>query len=153
MADLETIGEAIGAQVQTIAGTPAGLTEPTNIRIQQEFGIAPNVSGSVLVAVVEYDGTVYDAAFGGAASEAMYKVTVLGGQGSERATRKRLLALCDPTPGSATAIATVLNGNGLGGVVSSCRLVSNTGLQDFDMSGGEAPTYPGIEFVVAVMPS
>lgn len=154
MADLEDIGDAIGAALGTIAGIPAGLTEATNIRVQQEFGTAPNVSGSALVAVVEYDGTTYDSAFGGAACEVNYKIVVLGGQRSERATRRRLLALCDPTPGSTTSIASVLDGTNLGGVVASCRLVSNTGLQDFNLSGGEAaPTYPGIECAVAVMPS
>jgi hypothetical protein len=88
VADLETIGAAIGTAVETLG----------EIRIQQEFGTAPNVSGNALVAVVEYDGSTYDVAFGGAASDVNYRLTVLGGQGSERATRKRLLALCDPTP-------------------------------------------------------
>lgn len=143
MADLEDIGAALGAAVETLGG----------IRVQQEFGTSPNVSGNALVAVVEYDGTTYDLAFGGAAADLQYKLIVLGGQGSERATRKRLLALCDPTPGAATAVATVLGGTNLGGVVSSCRLVSNTGLQDFNLAGGDAaPTYPGVEFVVMVMP-
>jgi hypothetical protein len=142
VADLEAIGEAIGGQLETLDG----------VRVQQEFGTAPNVSGTALVAVVEYDGSTYDATFGGVA-DANYKIVVLGGQGSERATRKRLLALCDPTPGSATSIASLLGGTSLGGVVASCRLVSNTGLQDFNLAGGEAaPTYPGVEFVVAVMP-
>lgn len=143
MPDLEAIGDAIGAAVQSLDDA---------IRIQQEFGTSPNVSGSALVAVVEYDGTTYDAAFGGEASDLAYKITVLGGQGSERATRKRLLALADPTPGSDTALASVLGGTNLGGVVSSCRLASNSGLRDFTLAGGDnAPTYPGIEFVVAVM--
>lgn len=154
MADLEEIGDAIGAALATIAGVPPGLTEATNIRVQQEFGKAPNVSGNALVAVVEYDGTTYDIAFGGAATDANYKITVLGPQGSERATRKRLLALCDPTPGSATAVASVLAGTRLGGVVAICRLVSNSGLRDYNLDGGEAaPTYPGVEFMVSVMPS
>lgn len=154
MPTLEDIGAAIGQRIQAIDGTPAGLTEPTNIRVQQEFGTSPNVSGSALVAVVEYDGTVYDSAFGGAAAEVMYKVSVLGGQGSERATRQRLLALADPTAGSATSIAAAIEGSSLGAVVASCRVVSNTGLMDFNLAGGEAaPTYPGIEFILAVMPS
>lgn len=154
MPDLEDIGDAIGTRIQAIAGIPPGLTEATNIRVQQEFGDSPNVSGSALVAVVEYDGTNYDAAFGGTATDVMYKVTVLGGQGSERATRKRLLALCDPTPGSATSIAAAINGSSLGGVVSACRVASNSGLRDYNLAGGEgAPTYPGIEFVLAVMPT
>lgn len=142
MADLEAIGAAIGAAVETLG----------DIRAQQEFGTAPNVSGSALVAVVEYDGTTYDIAFDGAASDVNYRITVLGGQGSERATRKRLLALCDPTPGSATAVASVLGGTNLGGVVSSCRLVSNSGLRDYNLVA-DGPTYPGIEFTVAVMPT
>lgn len=154
MPDLEDIGDAIGARIQTIAGIPPGLTEATNLRVQQEFGDSPNVSGSALVAVVEYDGTTYDAAFNGDAAEVNYKITVLGGQGSERATRKRLLALADPTPRSATSIAAAVNGSSLGNVVSSCRVVSNSGLRDYNLAGGEAaPTYPGIEFTVAVMPS
>ncbi len=154
MADLEAIGDAIGATLTTIAGAPPGLTEATNIRVQQEFGTSPNVSGATLVAVVEYDGTVYDAAFGGDAAEANYKITVLGGQASERSTRKRLLALCDPTPDSTTSIAAAVNGSSLGNVVASCRVVSNSGLRDYTLAGGDAaPTYPGVEFVLAVMPS
>lgn len=144
MADLEEIGDALATVIGTLAG----------IRVQEEFGTAPNVSGNALVAVVEYDGTVYDQAFNGAATDVMYKVSVIGGQGSERASRKKLLALADPTPGSASSLAVAVNGSSLGNVVSGCRVVSNTGLMDFNLSGGEAaPTYPGIEFTLAVMPS
>jgi hypothetical protein len=140
--------EAIGAALATVIGTLDG------IRVQEEFGTAPNVSGNALVAVVEYDGTVYDQAFNGTATDVTYKVSVLGGQGSERATRKKLLALADPSPGSATSLAAAVNGSSLGNVVSGCRVVSNTGLMDFNLAGGEAaPTYPGIEFTLAVMPS
>lgn len=153
MPNLEAIGEAIGAAVQTISGTPPGLTEPTKIRVQQEFGESPNVSGGVLVAVVEYDGTTYDSAYGGQSAEVNYKVSVLGAHGSERSTRKRLLALCDPTPGSTTALATAVTGN-LANTVVMCRAVSNTGLRDFNFAGGEgAPTHLGVEFTVAVMPT
>lgn len=144
MPTLEDIGEALAGVIETLPG----------IRVQQEFGKSPDVSGNALVAVVEYDGTTYDQAFHGAATDVMYKVSVLGSQGSERATRKKLLALADPTPGSATSLAAAVNGSSLGGVVSGCRVVSNTGLMDFNLSGGEgAPTYPGIEFVLAVMPT
>lgn len=143
MPDLEDIGDAIGVRVQSLDG----------IRVQQEFGEAPNVSGNALVAVVEYDGTIYDSAYGGQAAEVNYKLVVLGGSGSERATRKKLLALCDPTQGSATSIANAVTGD-LGGVVSFCRVVSNTGLQDLTIGTGEAAaTYPGIEFTLAVMPT
>lgn len=153
MPTLEETGEAIGVAVKAISGIPPGLTDPTKIRVQQEFGTMPNVSGDVLVAVVEYDGTTYDAAYGGQSAEVNYKVTVLGAQGSERSTRKRLLALCDPTPGSTTALATGVTGD-LDGTVAFCRVATNSGLRDFNFSGGEgAPTHLGIEFVLAVMPT
>jgi hypothetical protein len=140
---LEEIGDAIGVQVQTLAG----------IRVQQEFGDVPNVSGNALVAVVEYDGTTYDSAYEGQAAEVNYKLVVLGAAGSERATRKKLLDLCDPTRGSATSIASAVTGN-LGGVVTFCRVASNSGLQDLTIGSGEgAQTYPGIEFVLVVMPT
>lgn len=143
MPDLEEIGEAIAAAVETLEG----------LRTQQEFGDAPNVSGNALVAVVEYAGTTYDSAYGGQAVEVNYKLVVIGASGSERATRKKLLALCDPTQNSATSIATAVTGN-LGAVVSFCRVASNTGLQDLTIGAGEgAQTYPGIEFTLAVMPT
>jgi len=142
MPTLEDIGDAIGEAVATLEG----------LRIQQEWGSVPNVSGSTLVGVVEYDGTNYDSAYGGQAAEVNYKITIVGSSASERATRKKLLALCDPTPG-ASGIAGAVTGN-LGGLVSFCRVVSNTGLRDFNLTGGEgAPTYPGIEITVAVMPT
>ena len=153
MPDLEDIGAAIGVRIKTIVGIPPGLTEATNIRVQQEFGESPNVSGSALVAVVEYDGTIYDSAYGGQAAELNYKLVIIGGSGSERATRKKLLALCDPTQNSTTSIATAVTGN-LGGLVSFCRVAANTGLQDLTIGAGEAAqTYPGIEFTLAVMPT
>lgn len=142
MPTLEEIGNAIGVRVRTLEG----------IRVQQEFGDFPNVSGNALAAVVEYDGTNYDSAYGGQAAEVNYKLVVLG-SGSERAARTKLLALCDPTQGSATSIATAVTGN-LAGLVTFCRVVSNTGLQDLTIGAGEAAqTYPGIEFTLAVMPT
>jgi hypothetical protein len=143
MSDLEEIGEAIASAVETLEG----------LRTQQEFGDAPNVSGNALVAVVEYAGTTYDSAYGGQAVEVNYKLVVIGGSGSERATRKKLLALCDPTQNSATSIATAVTGN-LAGTVSFCRVAANTGLQDLTIGAGEgSQTYPGIEFTLAVMPT
>jgi hypothetical protein len=137
---LEDIGLAIGTAAETLEG----------MRSQQEWGDTPNVSGSARVAVVEYDGTTYDSAFDGQASEVMFKVTVLAA-GAERAARGKLLALCDP--GSATAFAAAVTGN-LGGLVSFCRVVSNTGLRDIRIGiGEESASFPGIEFVLAVMPS
>jgi hypothetical protein len=142
MATLEAIGDAIAAAVATL-----------NIRPEQDTDQTPNVTGSTLAALVEYDGSTWDATFRGGSSDLGYKVTVVGSRSSDRATRQKLFALVDPTPAATGTMRSAVNGT-LGGLVADCVLKTNSGIREYTIGSGDgSPNYIGIEFVLEVMPS
>lgn len=131
---IEDIRTAIETQLLTIDG----------LRVEQEWGVNPNVSGSASVAVVEYDGTT-QSTLQAAAFDLAFKVTVLASKLSDRAGRKKLDALCEHTFNAAgsvrTALQTVLNGT------HYCVVESNSGYKEYPI--GDA-SYLGVEFTLAV---
>lgn len=133
---------------QIRAGIAAQLANLDTLRVQDEFGTTPNVSGSASVAVVEYSGATYDTAFSGQGDALLFGVIVLVSKVSDRAGIAKLDALCDPTPGSITSLRSAVNGK-LGGIVSDARVATGSGYQEYPV-GGEEP-YLGCEFVIQVM--
>jgi len=88
------------------------LTLP-GVAVANEWGDAINVSGNRDVAVIEKAPTRYDAAQRGQANWVGFTVHMLVSKASDRFDRTpvdKLDAYCDPTPGSATAVRTAVNG-------------------------------------------
>lgn len=136
MATIEEIREALAARVTQLDGW----------RAAQEWGEKINVSGSAGCGVIQYDGAQYNAAMDGQAHNLLFKVTFVAGKASDRAARKKLDALCDPTEGSATSPRTVLDGR-LGDVVAFATVTASTGFREY---GPDEDPSLGIEFLLEV---
>jgi hypothetical protein len=132
---------------QIRAGIAARLATLEAVRVQDEFGVDPPVSGSASVAVVEYAGATYDESFSGQGDGLLFGIIVLVSKANDRTGIAKLDAFCDPSPTSATSIRTAVNGT-LDGVVPSAVVASSSGYQEYT-PGEEA--YLGVEFVVRVM--
>jgi len=128
-------------------GIQTRLATLTDVRTEHEWTGPFNVSGTVAVAIVEFDGATYDAAFTGQADALNFKITMLVSKGSDRGGRTRLDAFLDPTPGSTTSVRTAVNGN-LGGTVAFAVVTTATGYREYEIS--EIEKYPGVEFAVTV---
>lgn len=135
---------------QIRAGIAARLATIDALRVQDEFGADPPVSGNASVAVVEYAGATYDEAFSGQGDALLFGIIVLVAKSTDpkdRTAIAKIDAFCDPSPTSATSIRTAVNGT-LGGVVPSAVVASSSGYQEY--TPGDEP-YLGVEFVVRVM--
>lgn len=140
MATITEIRDALADQVETLDA----------VRATKEWGEPINVSGTASVAVVEYDGTVYDSAMGGQGDALTYKITLLVGKVGDRSARGKLDVACDPTSGNTTSMRQAVNGR-LGGLVAFATVLSNTGYREYPIGpGDEAPRYLGAEFTVQV---
>lgn len=134
MAGLAAIRDAITAALDV-----------SPIRPVQELDSSINVSGSAVVAAVEYAGADYLTMFGTQGDSLAFTVTCLAGRVSERAAREKLDALVDPDP-AASSVRNLLNGN-LGGLVAWCTVPSATEYRVYPVGTGE---YLGVEFTVTV---
>lgn len=132
---------------QIRAGIEARLLNLEALRVQQEFGTDPPVSGNASVAVVSYAGTTYDEAFEGQGSALLFGIIVLASKASDRAGVAKLDHFSDPEPASATSIRCAVNSN-LSGIVVSATVASGSEYQEY--TPGDEP-YLGCEFVVRVM--
>lgn len=135
MATNSAIRAAIGAQ---LAAVPL-------LRVQDEFGETPPVSAQASVAVVQYAGVTFDAAFGGQGHARLFGVIVLVGRIADRVAIDRMDAFSDDDGDS--SIRAAVNGT-LGGVVADARVATGSEYKDYPI--GEA-SYVGVEFVVQVM--
>ena len=125
-------------------GLETRLAAIESLRVQQEWGENPNVSGGACVAVVEYDGTTL-AALKNAAHDIQFKVTVLASKVSDRAGRQKLDVLAEHTDNAVGSVRTAVQGivNG----THYCYVESNTGYREYPI-GEQA--YLGVEFVLSV---
>ena len=132
---LQDIRDALDAALTTL-----------DIRPVQEIDRAPNVTGSACAAIVEWAGANYLAAFNDQTNDATFRIVVLAGRPSERAARKKLDLLVDPSPRSTTALRNTLTGD-LGDQVGFCQVASASEYRNYDV--GEAE-YLGCEFTVVI---
>lgn len=132
-------------QIRT--GIAARLATLDALRVQDEFGTDPPVSGNASVAVVEYAGATYDESFSGQGDGLLFGIIVLVSKASDRAGIAKLDDFCDPSPTSATSIRAAVNGT-LNGAVPSAVVASSSGYREY--TPGDEP-YLGVEFVVRVM--
>lgn len=140
MTTIPEIRDALAARLDALDG----------VRAAQEWGAPINVSGSAMVAVVEYDGAVYDSVMDGDGDLLTFKITVLASKVSDRAGRAKLDAACDPFPTSATSVRAGVTGT-LGGEVAYAVVTAGTGYREYTVGVGEgAAQYLGAEFTVSV---
>lgn len=131
---------------QIRAGIATRLATLDALRVQDEFGTDPPVSGAASVAVVQYAGTTYDTAFGGQGHALLFGVIVLVSRISDRSAIDKMDAFSD-TEESPTSVRAAINGT-LGGVVSDARVATGSEYKQYPI--GES-SYVGVEFVVQVM--
>ncbi len=139
---IETIREAI----------EAALSEVDGLRVQQEWGSAVNASGNATAAVVEFAGATYDSVMGGGSGHGQsgddltFNITLVAGKASDRMARKRLDALVDPDPDSATSVRNNLPPT-LSGAVAWAIVRSASGYREY---GDESQPMLGCELTVGV---
>ena len=134
------IETALGAWTGTLDG------EALVIRPVQEIDNAPAVSGNAMAAMVEWNGANYLVAHNDQTNDATMRIVILAGRVSERAARRRLDLLVDPSPRSTTALRNFLNGD-LGGAVGFCQVATASEYRNYNV--GEAD-YLGCEFTVVI---